>query len=116
MAAELRRLRTNLEKHIVLAKGASVVAGTLSPRSGAHVIENARIPILRALTANGIKFDVSLNDMSGPKAAEFLREQVSRAFRRCGPRAPARARHGTNQLGPVVWACGLMPRPPCKPP
>lgn len=80
VAAELKLLRRKLKDQLQLKPRQHALNGTIpSPRSAqALVIETARIPILRATSNSDIKFDISLNDMSGPKAAMYLRQQVRR--------------------------------------
>ncbi|GFR52957.1 hypothetical protein Agub_g15630, partial [Astrephomene gubernaculifera] len=40
-------------------------------------IRHARVPILKLATAGGVNVDVSIAGVSGPRAAEYLRQQVS---------------------------------------
>ncbi|GIL61580.1 hypothetical protein Vafri_16027 [Volvox africanus] len=40
-------------------------------------IKHARVPILKISTSRGVSVDISVAGMSGPKAAEYIRQQVS---------------------------------------
>lgn len=39
-------------------------------------VRHARVPILKITTSGGVSVDISIAGMSGPKAAEFIRQQV----------------------------------------